>query len=758
MTKSKFIKHISRYNHFSKAISFYSCLGKWHKATNEASSKTELYYSNFIIIASGENNVSFIPKVTGLESFTGKVIHSNEYRNGGEFQGKQVLIVGCGNSGMEINFDPPKYGANPSIVIQIPFYVVTREMIYFGMILLKYIPMKYVDALMTLWITCEYGDLSLYGILRASVGPFLNKVIMKKTLVIDVGTVRKIQVKKIKVVPEIVCVKENMVEFSSSTTQDFDLMIFATGYKSVVDTWIKIFIKSSKEEMETTVIIVGAGPAGLATSACLNNLCIPNIIIEKETCSASLWRLHSYDCVHLHLAKQFCELPYAPHESDTPTFMPKSKFIEYIDNYTLKNKINPLYGHFVEAASFDNCLGRWRVKAMNKDSGETEVYYSKFIVIASGENNVGFIPRVIGLESFTGKVIHSNEYRNGGEFQGKQVLVVGCGNSGMEISFDLAKHGANASIVIRSPFHVVTREMVYFGMVLLKYIPMKYVDALVALWARIKYGDLSPYGICRPSIGPFLNKIITGKTPVIDVGTVKKIQSKEIKVVPEIVCVKENMVEFSDNSTQHFDVMVFATGYKSVANTWLKDNHYIMNDKSMPKNPSPMHWKGENRSYCVGFSRNGLNGISRDAMTVATEISLVLLKDPIPELQGLANLRELFLVKAFEGEYLYFPEGFDHLEVLRLINFPALRRIHIAKGAMSGLKELKIIYCSDLEMIPGGVIHLNHLRELYLWGVSKQVAESISAPSGVDFPSVHHIAEVDCWDLDQFTNWIENAE
>ncbi|WCJ34923.1 Flavin-binding monooxygenase family protein [Euphorbia peplus] len=375
--------------------------------------------------------------------------------------------------------------------------------------------------------------------------------------------------------------------------------------------------------METIVTIVGAGPAGLATSACLNNLCIPNIILEKETCSASLWRLYSYDCVHLHLSKEFCQLPYAPHDSMTPTFMPKSKFIEYIDNYTLKNKINPLYGRFVEAASFDNCLGKWKVEAVNKASSENEVYYSKFIVIASGENNVGFIPCVTGLESYNGKIIHSNQYRNGSEFQGKQVLVVGCGNSGMEISFDLSKHGANPSIVVRSPFHVVTKEMIYLGMILLKYIPLKYVDALVALWARFKYGDLSPYGIRRPSIGPFSSKVKIGRTPVIDVGTVGKIRTREIKVVPDIVCIKEDMVEFSDGTTQHFDVIVFATGYKSMANTWLKDYNYILNDNGMPKNPSPMHWKGENQSYCVGFSGNGLNGISKDAIEVATEISLV---------------------------------------------------------------------------------------------------------------------------------------
>ncbi|WCJ34838.1 Disease resistance protein RPM1 [Euphorbia peplus] len=119
-----------------------------------------------------------------------------------------------------------------------------------------------------------------------------------------------------------------------------------------------------------------------------------------------------------------------------------------------------------------------------------------------------------------------------------------------------------------------------------------------------------------------------------------------------------------------------------------------------------------------------------------------LVKDPIPKLQVLTNLRQLILVKAFEGEYLYFPEGFDHLERLELVNFPTLRRIHIAKGAMSGLKELHIDDCQDLEMIPAGVIHLNHLQQLTLWNLSKEVIERIRAPFGVDSPLVQHITNI----------------
>ena len=84
-------------------------------------------------------------------------------------------------------------------------------------------------------------------------------------------------------------------------------------------------------------------------------------------------------------------------------------------------------------------------------SGDMEVYVAKFLVIASGENSAKYIPELPGLDTFKGEIIHSNEYKSGAKYENKEVLVVGCGNSGMEISYDLSTFGAQTSIVIRNP-------------------------------------------------------------------------------------------------------------------------------------------------------------------------------------------------------------------------------------------------------------------------------------------------------------------
>lgn len=190
-------------------------------------------------------------------------------------------------------------------------------------------------------------------------------------------------------------------------------------------------------------IIVGAGPSGLAVSACLKELGISSLVLEKSDDIASLWRHRTYDRLMLHLPKQFCQLPLFGFPGSFPKYPTKTQFVSYLESYAEHFSIRPRLNQAVERAEFDGVL--WRVKTQ-----ERREYVSKWLVVATGENAEPVVPEIPGMEKFEGAVVHTSSYKSGTEFKKQRVLVVGCGNSGMEVSLDLCRHNAIPHMVVRN--------------------------------------------------------------------------------------------------------------------------------------------------------------------------------------------------------------------------------------------------------------------------------------------------------------------
>ncbi|KAJ7531951.1 hypothetical protein O6H91_14G066500 [Diphasiastrum complanatum] len=358
-------------------------------------------------------------------------------------------------------------------------------------------------------------------------------------------------------------------------------------------------------------IIVGAGPSGLATAACLKEQGVPSIILEKADCIASLWQHRTYDRLHLHLPKHFCELPLLPFPRSFPTYPNRRQFIQYLQDYADHFHIHPVYSENVLSASYDTQCKIWRVQE----------YVARWIIVASGENADVSIPNLPGIQAYRGSVIHSSKYKNGSEYARKKVLVVGSGNSGMEIALDLANHQAKPSLVVRSPVHVLPREM--FGvptfaiiMTLLKTLPLWLADRLLVLSAFLTYGDTAKYGIKRPSTGPLEIKQTTGRTPVLDVGTVSKIKSGQIRVMPAMECLISSGATFIDGHSEEYDAIILATGYRSNVPSWLKGEERNFSAEGI----STCGWKGGRGLYVVGLSRRGIFGAGLDAKHIAEDI------------------------------------------------------------------------------------------------------------------------------------------
>lgn len=377
--------------------------------------------------------------------------------------------------------------------------------------------------------------------------------------------------------------------------------------------------KQTKSVLVHGPIIVGAGPSGLAVSACLSQQGLPSLILERSDCLASLWKHRTYDRLKLHLPKQFCELPLFGFPGNFPKYPTKRQFIAYIESYASHFKIQPKFKQAVQTALFDHASGFWRVQTQDSE------YISKWLVVATGENAEPVFPDVVGLDKFNGNVLHTSKYKSGSEFKNQKVLVIGCGNSGMEVSLDLCRHNAIPHMVARNSVHVLPREIFGFStfgiaMALLRWFPLRLVDKILLLMANITLGNTDQLGLRRPKTGPIELKNITGKTPVLDVGALSQIKSGKIKVVGGVKEITKNGARFTDGQEKEIDAIILATGYKSNVPTWLKECDFFTKD-GMPKTPFPNGWKGENGLYTVGFTRRGLQGTALDADKIAQDIS-----------------------------------------------------------------------------------------------------------------------------------------
>jgi cation diffusion facilitator CzcD-associated flavoprotein CzcO len=268
----------------------------------------------------------------------------------------------------------------------------------------------------------------------------------------------------------------------------------------------------------TDVVVIGAGPAGLAVGACLRKAGLDFIILEKDHQVASSWRRH-YERLHLHTVKQLSSLPYVPFPAAYPRYVPRHLVVEYLDSYAAHFDLKPRFGDAVRSVRRNGT--DWLVQ------GTSSSISARYVVIASGSNTEPVTPSVPGIETFRGKVIHSADYVNAKPFAGQSVLVIGMGNTGAEIALDLSDAGARTSISLRNGVHIVPRDL--FGipiqivaMLATSVLPPKALDALFPVILDVALGNLSKHGIKRPKQGMLQQIASSARIPVLDVGTVRK--------------------------------------------------------------------------------------------------------------------------------------------------------------------------------------------------------------------------------------------
>ena len=286
---------------------------------------------------------------------------------------------------------------------------------------------------------------------------------------------------------------------------------------------------------------------------------IEAVVLERGSDLATRWRT-AYDRLHINTSSWFSYLPGQRLPRQAGRWLSRDDLITYYRDYARRNRLRVETG--VQAETVQPVHGRWRVET---SAGE---YFARVVVVATGKQHSPVVPDWPGRQDFRGELIHSADYRNASPFTGKRALVVGAGNSGMDIALDLLEGGAaSVGLSIRRAPHILRRQVLglphdLFG-VTSRGAPRRVVDRNAKLLRRFVVGDLSEFGLPIPDDGPVTRLEEEGRVPTVDPGDfVAAVGAGQIAVVPGVVRFEDHAVKLSDGRALPVDVVVAATGFR----------------------------------------------------------------------------------------------------------------------------------------------------------------------------------------------------
>ncbi|MBQ1098671.1 NAD(P)/FAD-dependent oxidoreductase [Streptomyces sp. b94] len=307
------------------------------------------------------------------------------------------------------------------------------------------------------------------------------------------------------------------------------------------------------------VYVMGAGPGGLAVAHALRARGLRAVVLERADHVGASWRRH-YDRLRLHTTRRLSALPGLPMPRRFGRWVARDDVVRYLEKYAEHHKLEIVTG--VEVFRVERAPdGRdWLLHA----SGGRELTGAA-VVVATGYNHTPRLPDWPGRSTYTGEVRHAAEYRNAAPYAGRDVLVVGVGNTGAEIAVDLVEGGAaRVRLSVRTAPHIVRRSIAgwpaQYNGVLVRRLPTGLVDRLARPLARLSTPDLSAHGLPRPDTG-LLTRVAEGAVPVLDTGLIDAVRGGRVEIVAAVDGFEGGKVVLADGTRVAPDAVLAATGY-----------------------------------------------------------------------------------------------------------------------------------------------------------------------------------------------------
>jgi putative flavoprotein involved in K+ transport len=374
------------------------------------------------------------------------------------------------------------------------------------------------------------------------------------------------------------------------------------------------------------VYVIGGGPGGLSAAYALRAQGVRAVVLERSEHVGASWRRH-YDRLRLHTTRRLSALPGLAMPRSFGRWVSRDDVVRYLEKYAEYHELEVITG--VEVSRVEPAADGtdWLLHA----TGGRELTGSA-VVIATGYNHTPHVPDWPGRDTYTGELLHAGEYRNAAPYAGRDVLVVGVGNTGAEIAVDLVEGGASrVRLAVRTAPHILRRSTAgwatQFTGILVRRLPVGLVDRLAGPVAKVSVPDLSPQGLPRPDTGLY-SRVNEGSIPVQDVGLIDAVRKGRVEVVTAVEGFEDGKVVLANGDRIGPDVVIAATGYQRSLEG-LVGHLGVLDERGRPVvhgARTPKHAPG---LYFTGFT-NPISGMLRELAIDAQKIANAVTKAAVP--------------------------------------------------------------------------------------------------------------------------------
>lgn len=330
-------------------------------------------------------------------------------------------------------------------------------------------------------------------------------------------------------------------------------------------------------------VVIGAGSAGLAAAAHLQAAGQSVGVLEQGSKTGEQW-LTRYRSLRLNTVRGLSGLPGMRIPRSAGPWPAAADFAAYLRGYATLHELRIEFQRRVLRIDRGN---PWVVELADGEAVPADV-----VVVATGWAARPHLPSWPG--EFRGRLLHSADYREAREFAGQSVLVVGSGNSGVEIAVELLGTAAEVRLAVRTPPLLIPSNPVlqHVGAAFF-WLPDSVKDKLSLATHRRYFADLAAYGLAVPEQGAVSRFARDRLAPTAERGLADAVRSGLLKVTAAVEGFTGDGVRHSDGSETKPDVVIAATGYRPGFDD-LVGHLGVLDDEGLPPDP------GADGLYFVG--------------------------------------------------------------------------------------------------------------------------------------------------------------